>query len=65
VVDQHPAPPQLGADPSISVSASMLDRNLLNHAAYLHVFLDGCAVLQRTIKTGSADSDQLTHSPDA
>jgi hypothetical protein len=41
VIDQHPAPPQLGADPSIPVSASMLDSDLLNHAPHLHVFLDG------------------------
>jgi hypothetical protein len=65
VIDQHPAPPQLGADPSIPVSASMLDSNLLNHAAHLHVFLNRCSALQRTIKTRSADSGQLTHSPDA
>jgi hypothetical protein len=43
----------------------MLDGNLLNHAAHLHVFLAWCSLLQRTIKTGSADSSQLTHSPDA
>jgi hypothetical protein len=43
----------------------MLNSNLLNHAAHLHVFLDGCSFLQRTIKTGSTDSGQLTHSLDA
>ena len=43
----------------------MLDSDLLNHAPHLHVFLDGCSVMQRTIKTGSADSGQLTHSLDA
>jgi len=30
VIDQHPLPPQLGADPPIAVSASMLDGNLLH-----------------------------------
>jgi len=30
----------------------MLDSDLLNHAPRLHVFLDWCSVLQRTIKTG-------------
>jgi hypothetical protein len=55
VIHKHPAPPQLGADPSIPVSASMLDSDLLNHAAHFHVFLDWCSVLQRTIKTRSAD----------
>jgi hypothetical protein len=43
----------------------MLDRDLLHHVARLHVFLDWCSLLQRTIKTGSADPDQLTHSLDA
>jgi hypothetical protein len=43
----------------------MLDSDLLNHAPHLHVFLDGCSVLQRTIKTGSADPGQLTHAFDA
>jgi hypothetical protein len=43
----------------------MLDSDLLNHAAHLHVFFDRCSVLQRTIKTGSANSGQLTHSLDA
>jgi hypothetical protein len=65
VIDQHPASPQLGADPSIPVSASVLDGDLLNHAPYLHVFLDWCSLLQRAIKTGSADPGQLTHSLDA
>jgi hypothetical protein len=61
----HPAPSQLGADSPIPVAASMLDSNLLNHAAHLHVFLDWCSVLQRTIKTRTADPGQLTHSLDA
>jgi hypothetical protein len=43
----------------------MLDSDLLNHAAHLQVFLGWCSVLQRTIKTSSADSGQLTHSLDA
>jgi hypothetical protein len=43
----------------------MLDRDLLHPAAYLHVFLDRCSLLQRAIKTGSADPGQLTHSLDA
>src|SRR3981189_2197063 len=43
----------------------MLDSDLLNHAAHLQVFLDWCSVLQRTIKTRSADPGQLTHSLDA
>jgi hypothetical protein len=65
VIDQHPASPQLGADPSIPVSALVLDRDLLYHASYFHVFLDWCSLLQKTIKTGSADPGQLTHSLDA
>ena len=65
VIHQHPAPPQLGTDPPIPVAASMLDSDLLNHAPHLHVFLDWCSLLQRTIKTGSADPGQLTHSLDA
>jgi hypothetical protein len=44
---------------------SMLDSDLLNHAPYLHVFLDWCSFLQRTIKTGPADPGQLTHAFDA
>jgi hypothetical protein len=43
----------------------MLDSDLLNHAPHLHVFLDWCSVLQRTIKPGSADPGQLTHAFDA
>jgi hypothetical protein len=43
----------------------MLDSDLLNYAAHLHLFLDRCSFLQRTIKTGSADPSQLTHSLDA
>jgi hypothetical protein len=43
----------------------MLDSDLLNHVPYLHVFLDWCSLLQRTIKTGSTDPGQLTHSLDA
>jgi hypothetical protein len=65
VIHQHPTPPQLGADPPISVAASVLDSDLLNHAPHLHIFLDGCSLLQGTIKTGPADSGQLTHAFDA
>ena len=64
-VIQQFAAPSCGADPSIPVSASMLESDLLNHAPHFHVFLDWCSVLQRTIKTGSADLGELTHSLDA
>jgi hypothetical protein len=42
------------------LAASMLDSDLLNPAAYLHVFLVRYSFLQRTITSGSADTGQLT-----
>ena len=48
-----------------SKSVMPTDSDLLNHAPCLHVFLDRCSLLQRTIETGSADTGQLTHALDA
>jgi len=50
----------LRRDPTerIPVAASVLDSDLLNHAAHLQVFFDWCSFLQRTIKTGPADPGQ-------
>jgi hypothetical protein len=61
VVDRHAAPLEFSGDPAISVTAAVLEGDLLDGRTELHLFLLRVAFGEKTIEPGPADPRQPAH----